>query len=293
MLIEQWIEPEQKVAYIADLVSANSVFYSIVPDYNVPEWKRTLEEIIDMDFEKAVYLHNYNEEPLLGGDKEDVVVHLQLIRDIRNAVFQAFQDGTNVNDIRLPQYQDLFGYDDWFYMNVNRIMLDLFMGPYPISPVESCGGGKRELASTKSKINLGSYDMCSLSCSHGHNSAKKSPPETVEIAENVYSFALDNFYSMFVVTTDGVIVIEPKETGHSEAMLAAIKEVTDQPVKYLLYSHDHYDHSSGGQVFKDAGATSMAHIEAYETMHANPGPDMLPPDESWEGCKSELFLNKE
>ena len=33
--------PDQKVAYIADLVTPNRVLFSIVPDFNIPEWERS------------------------------------------------------------------------------------------------------------------------------------------------------------------------------------------------------------------------------------------------------------
>ena len=31
-------------------------------------------------------------------------------------------------------------------------------------------------------------------------------------------------------------------------------EITDKPIKYLVYSHHHYDHIAGGKPFKEAGA---------------------------------------
>jgi glyoxylase-like metal-dependent hydrolase (beta-lactamase superfamily II) len=34
-----------------------------------------------------------------------------------------------------------------------------------------------------------------------------------------------------------------------------IKKVSNQPIKYLIYSHQHFDHIAGGKPFKDAGAT--------------------------------------
>jgi len=33
-----------------------------------------------------------------------------------------------------------------------------------------------------------------------------------------------------------------------------IKKVTDKPIKYLIYSHHHFDHIAGGKPFKDLGA---------------------------------------
>ena len=39
-----------------------------------------------------------------------------------------------------------------------------------------------------------------------------------------------------------------------------------QPIKYLIYSHHHYDHIAGGKAFKDAGARVIAHKSAKERL---------------------------
>ena len=62
---------------------------------------------------------------------------------------------------------------------------------------------------------------------------------------------------MFVVTSDGVIATDPISYGRPEAAktyIDEIKKVSDKPIKYLIYSHHHYDHIAGGQPFEDAGA---------------------------------------
>src|SRR5437899_1334317 len=46
----------------------------------------------------------------------------------------------------------------------------------------------------------------------------------------------------------------------------AIKAVTDKPIKYVIYSHHHYDHIAGGQPFKDLGATFIAHRRTKERL---------------------------
>ena len=114
---------------------------------------------------------------------------------------------------------------------------------------------------------------------------------TSMVADGIYRFAPgDGYTSMFVVTTDGVMAIEPANTKHAEGMVAAIKSVTDQPIRYLLHSHNHWDHSSGGQIFRDAGAKILAHKEAYDWMKANPGRDMVLPDEGWSGKRKDITL---
>ena len=61
---------------------------------------------------------------------------------------------------------------------------------------------------------------------------------TTKIDDGVYTFGdpAKDYYSMFVVTTDGVIVVEPVNTEHSKALFKAIKSVTKKPIKYLLHS---------------------------------------------------------
>lgn len=110
-------------------------------------------------------------------------------------------------------------------------------------------------------------------------------------AEGVYRYGPGNgYYSMFVVTNEGVIAIEPVDSKHSQGLMKAIRSVTDKPVRYLLHSHNHWDHSKGGKVFRDSGAKIVAHVEAYEWMKANPHPDLALPDEIWAGTRKDIKL---
>jgi len=123
------------------------------------------------------------------------------------------------------------------------------------------------------------------------DSALSQDAQPVEVADGVYSFGGPTAYvSMFVVTDDGVIAIDSINPAHAQGVVAAIKSVTNQPIRYLVYSHNHWDHSGGGQVFRDEGATIIAHVNAYDWMHANPHPDMVLPDESWGGPRKDLIL---
>ncbi|MCH7548036.1 MAG: MBL fold metallo-hydrolase [Candidatus Krumholzibacteriota bacterium] len=126
----------------------------------------------------------------------------------------------------------------------------------------------------------------------GVSLAQDTSSHTTKAADGVYSYGdpTMGYFSMFVVTDDGVIVVEPVNEAHAQATLIAIREVTDKPIRFLLHSHNHWDHSCGGQVFRDAGATIVAHVEAYEWMKANPHPDMVLPDESWGGNRKDIVL---
>jgi glyoxylase-like metal-dependent hydrolase (beta-lactamase superfamily II) len=88
---------------------------------------------------------------------------------------------------------------------------------------------------------------------------------------------------MFIVTKDGVIATDPVAYGRptgGQQYVDEIKKVTDKPIKYLIYSHVHFDHIAGGKAFKDAGATIVAHKRATERLAVLKDPATPLPDES-------------
>jgi len=105
----------------------------------------------------------------------------------------------------------------------------------------------------------------------------------VEGTDNVYIFRNGNHQSMFVVTNDGVIATDPigygRPTG-GQTYLDEIRKVTDKPVKYVIYSHHHFDHAAGGKAFKDAGATFVAHEKAKQQLAVLKDPHTVLPDET-------------
>ncbi|HVJ23383.1 MAG TPA: MBL fold metallo-hydrolase [Burkholderiales bacterium] len=111
----------------------------------------------------------------------------------------------------------------------------------------------------------------------------------VEGTENVYVFRYGGHQSMFIVTKDGVIATDPISYGRPEAAktyIEEIKKVSDKPIKYLIYSHHHYDHIAGGQPFKDAGARIIAHKRAKERLEQVKDPFTPLPDETFEKSRT-------
>lgn len=112
--------------------------------------------------------------------------------------------------------------------------------------------------------------------------------QTTEVAPGLYSFGAGLAFNAFMVTDDGVIVMDSFDKDFAEASLAAIRQVTDKPIRYLIYSHNHYDHISGGDVFKAAGATILSHQGTADWLKTHPSPDVAMPDQSWSGSSLEL-----
>ena len=133
--------PKPKIAYIADLVTPNRVAFTIVPDFNIRKWERSLAEVQQMNFDKAVFSHNEKKNRMAGGSKEDVALQLQYIKDLRTGFYAELKKGTNPflipKVLKLPKYKDWAMYDQWLEMNIWRILSDEFMGPYPWRPEPS------------------------------------------------------------------------------------------------------------------------------------------------------------
>ena len=73
----------------------------------------------------------------------------------------------------------------------------------------------------------------------------------------------------FVVTDDGVVVVDALGSPTlAQELLAEIKRVTPQPVRYVIVTHYHADHIYGLQTFKAAGATVLAHAKGREYLNS-------------------------
>jgi glyoxylase-like metal-dependent hydrolase (beta-lactamase superfamily II) len=105
----------------------------------------------------------------------------------------------------------------------------------------------------------------------------------VEGTDNVYIFRYQNLQSMFVVSSEGVIATDPISYGNpqvAQTYVAEIRKLTRKPIKYLIYSHHHFDHAAGGKPFKEAGATIVAHRNAAAHLAVVQDPATLVPDET-------------
>ena len=99
--------------------------------------------------------------------------------------------------------------------------------------------------------------------------------EITKIAGEVYRFRNNFHYSVFAVTPAGVIATDPINADAAQWLKDEIRRRFNQPVRYLIYSHDHADHIAGGQVFADA-ATVVAHENAKRTIVGEKRPTAIP-----------------
>ena len=90
-------------------------------------------------------------------------------------------------------------------------------------------------------------DFTNQNNSIGAQIANEKGYELKEFGGGAYVISAGGYNSMFLVTGDGVIVVDaPPSIG--DKINDAIAEVTNEPVKYLVYSHAHKDHIGGAHV---------------------------------------------
>jgi glyoxylase-like metal-dependent hydrolase (beta-lactamase superfamily II) len=104
-----------------------------------------------------------------------------------------------------------------------------------------------------------------------------------KLAPGVYYLRGGSHHSVAIDQRDHVIVVEgPQNEARSQAVIAKVKEtIPNKPIRYLVNTHVHFDHSGGLRTYVAEGATIVTHAmnrPYYEQVWATPhtlNPDRL------------------
>ncbi|MGQ0810176.1 MAG: MBL fold metallo-hydrolase [Nitrospiraceae bacterium] len=119
---------------------------------------------------------------------------------------------------------------------------------------------------------------CLLILSPGVSAQQSRPDDEItKLADDVYLFRHHFHQSIFITTPKGVIVTDPISSDAATWLKTEIKKLTDQPVRYVIYSHDHADHISGGALFADT-ALFVSHWGAKREILKEPRVQTPVPD---------------
>lgn len=110
----------------------------------------------------------------------------------------------------------------------------------------------------------------------GLAAAQAQPQRAITpIGGDLYRFRNADHYSVFLVTPAGIIATDPIDPEAARWLKAELAQRFAKPVKYLIYSHDHSDHISGGEVFADTAAM-IAHENAKRVILGERRPTAVP-----------------
>ena len=106
--------------------------------------------------------------------------------------------------------------------------------------------------------------------------------EIVNITGDLYRFRQVRHSGVFLVTPEGIIVVDPTFPEVAAWLKEQLDERFGLPVKYVIYSHSHNDHAGGGNVFADT-ATFIGHENMRNNLQ-RPAEDapLLPREQLWD-----------
>jgi len=108
-----------------------------------------------------------------------------------------------------------------------------------------------------------------LVCAGGAMTAQAQPSRTqreiVHVAGDVYRANNGNWWAIFMVTPEGIVLGDPINVQFATWLKSELDARFDVPVRYVVYSHSHWDHAEGGALFADT-ALFVAHENMLENM---------------------------
>lgn len=92
-----------------------------------------------------------------------------------------------------------------------------------------------------------------------------------KITENFYTLEGAGGMVGILVGNDGVFMVDSQYAPMTGKLMAAIKNITDKPVRFLVNTHVHGDHTGGDENFGKMGVTIVARENLrYRLAHPNP-----------------------
>jgi cyclase len=95
----------------------------------------------------------------------------------------------------------------------------------------------------------------------------------------------DNFYTLegqggtigLLVGPQGIFMVDSQFAPLSQKIAAAIRQISDKPIRFMVNTHVHGDHTGGNENFAKMGATIFARDELrYRLAHPSPGANGAP-----------------
>jgi glyoxylase-like metal-dependent hydrolase (beta-lactamase superfamily II) len=99
--------------------------------------------------------------------------------------------------------------------------------------------------------------------------------EIGQLTGSVYYARMDDYLSVFMVTPDGIVLVEPISSEFATWLKGELTTRFKVPVKYVIYSHHHWDHASGASVWADT-ARIVGHEAMLKRLAMPPAGTLLP-----------------
>jgi glyoxylase-like metal-dependent hydrolase (beta-lactamase superfamily II) len=98
------------------------------------------------------------------------------------------------------------------------------------------------------------------------------------IGDGIYVFRWWVYRNFFIVTDEGVIATDPMNPKAAQLLKGEIAKITDKPIRYVIYSHNHHDHIGGGVVLSGEAVEFIGHENVAKELGDHPNPTIPLPD---------------
>src|SRR5260221_12834559 len=101
--------------------------------------------------------------------------------------------------------------------------------------------------------------------------------KTTKIAGNFYTVEGQGGVIGVLPGPDGVLMVDSQFAPLTEKIVAAIRQVSDRPIRFLVNTHVHGDHTGGNENLAKVGVTILARDELRNRLaQPNPGANAVP-----------------
>ncbi len=115
--------------------------------------------------------------------------------------------------------------------------------------LEPCSGERRAQQQWYLRDNRGRGTFSRMSAPGVERSIER-------VAGDIYRFHHNHWSSLFLLTDEGVVLIDPLNVPAAEWVKGEIESIFGKTVTHVFYSHGHADHASGAAVFEGAQVIS-------------------------------------
>src|SRR4051794_40909294 len=92
--------------------------------------------------------------------------------------------------------------------------------------------------------------------------------KTTDLGDNVYMLEGQGGNITVAVAKDGIIMVDGQYAPLHDKIKAAISNISNLPIKYLINTHYHGDHTGGNELFAKDGVLIVAQINVKKRLEA-------------------------
>ena len=101
--------------------------------------------------------------------------------------------------------------------------------------------------------------------------------KTTRLADDFYTLEGQGGTISVLTGPDGVLLVDSQFAPLTDKLVAAIRKISDKPIRYLINTHVHGDHTGGNENFAKLGVTVLSRDQLRERLaHPNAAADGTP-----------------